>query len=104
MALRGGLRLQLGRGGVAPAYLAEVEREAARAWRTYGMLVFPGLELTFNDDEPVMAAHAVAIGLREFVSVDDGIAEAMRTAATGRRRDRRGAPERRRARRACEDA
>jgi predicted metal-dependent phosphoesterase TrpH len=64
-----------------PLYLAEVEREAARAWRTYGMLVVPGLELTFNDPEPVMAAHAVAVGLREFVSVDDGIAEAMRTAA-----------------------
>ena len=29
-----------------------------------------------------MAAHAVAIGLREFVSVDEGIAEAMRTATT----------------------
>ena len=64
-----------------PLYLAEVEREAARAARTYGMLVVPGLELTFNDPEPVMAAHAVAVGLREFVSVDDGIAEAMKTAA-----------------------
>jgi predicted metal-dependent phosphoesterase TrpH len=64
-----------------PHYLAEVEREAARAWDTYGMLVLPGLELTFNDEEPVLAAHAVAIGLRSFVSVDDGIAEAMRTAA-----------------------
>jgi hypothetical protein len=64
-----------------PLYLAEIEREAARAARTYGMLVVPGLELTFNDPEPVMAAHAVAVGLREFVSVDDGIAEAMRTAA-----------------------
>jgi 3',5'-nucleoside bisphosphate phosphatase len=64
-----------------PHYLAEVEREAARAARTYGMLVLPGLELTFNDPEPVMAAHAVAVGLREFVSVDDGIAEAMKTAA-----------------------
>jgi hypothetical protein len=63
-----------------PLYLAEVEREAERAWRTYGMLVIPGLELTFNDPEPVLAAHAVAVGLREFVSVDDGIAEAMRTA------------------------
>jgi predicted metal-dependent phosphoesterase TrpH len=64
-----------------PLYLAEVEREAERAWRSYGMLVLPGLELTFNDPEPVLAAHAVAVGLREFVSVDDGIAEAMRTAA-----------------------
>jgi predicted metal-dependent phosphoesterase TrpH len=64
-----------------PLYLDEIEREAARAWRTYGLLVLPGLELTFNDEESVKAAHAVAVGLREFVSVDDGIAEAMRTAA-----------------------
>jgi 3',5'-nucleoside bisphosphate phosphatase len=63
-----------------PSYLDEIELEAERAWAAYGMLVVPGLELTFNDDEPVMAAHAVAVGLREFVSVDDGIAEAMRTA------------------------
>ena len=66
---------------VWPADLADVEREAARAWRTYGLLVLPGLELTFSDEEPVKAAHALALGLREFVSVDHGIAEAMRTAA-----------------------
>jgi hypothetical protein len=64
-----------------PLYLAEVEREAERAARTYGLLVIPGLELTFNDPEPVLAAHAVAVGLRTFVSVDHGIAEAMKTAA-----------------------
>jgi hypothetical protein len=62
-------------------YLADVEHEAERAWRTYGMLTLPGLELTFNDKDPVKAAHAVAIGLRKFVPVDDGIAGAMRTAA-----------------------
>ena len=62
-------------------YLMDVQREAARAWRTYGMLVIPGLELTFNHNDPVEAAHAVAIGLRSFVSVDAGIAEAMGTAA-----------------------
>jgi hypothetical protein len=64
-----------------PQYLAEIEREAARSWETYGMLVIPGLELTYNDDDPDRAAHAIAIGLREFVSVDQGIDEAMRTAA-----------------------
>lgn len=64
-----------------PAYLREVEREAARALRTYGMLVIPGLELTDNADVPEDAAHAVAVGLRRFVSVDDGIDKAMRTAA-----------------------
>lgn len=62
-------------------YLADVEAEAERARRTYGTLVVPGLELTFNDEDPVKAAHALAIGLRRYVSVDDGIAEAMRTAA-----------------------
>ena len=64
-----------------PAYLAEVEREASRARAQYGMLVIPGLELTYNDVEPDEAAHAVAIGLRQFVSVDGGIAEAIDTAA-----------------------
>ena len=75
-----GLRFSAIEEATFPLYLAEIEREAARAWRTYGLLVVPGLELTFNDPEPVMAAHAVAVGLRQFVSVDDGIAEAMRTA------------------------
>jgi predicted metal-dependent phosphoesterase TrpH len=63
------------------AYLADVEREAGRAWRTYGMRVIPGLELTFNDENPDEAAHALAIGLRELVTVDAGIAAAMTEAA-----------------------
>jgi predicted metal-dependent phosphoesterase TrpH len=62
------------------SYLAEVERETARARAQYGMLVVPGLELTFNDAEPDEAAHAVAVGLRSFVSVDHGIAGAIETA------------------------
>jgi hypothetical protein len=68
-----------------PAYLADTEREAVRAWRTYGLLVVPGLELTFNDEEPVKAAHALAIGLREFVSVDHGIAGGHEDGRPGRR-------------------
>jgi 3',5'-nucleoside bisphosphate phosphatase len=63
------------------AYHAEIEREAERAHATYGMLVLPGLELTFNDVDPAQAAHALALGLRRFVSVDDGIAKAIETAA-----------------------
>jgi 3',5'-nucleoside bisphosphate phosphatase len=76
-----GLRFSAIEEATFPLYLSEIGREAARAWRTYGLLVVPGLELTFNDPEPVTAAHAVAIGLREFVSMDDGIAHAMRSAA-----------------------
>jgi predicted metal-dependent phosphoesterase TrpH len=63
-----------------PAYLAEIAVEALRARAVYGLLVLPGLELTYNDNDPTAAAHAVAVGLREFVSVDDGIEEALRTA------------------------
>jgi PHP domain-containing protein len=63
-----------------PAYLAEVAVEALRARAVYGLLVLPGLELTYNDTDPAAAAHAVAVGLREFVSVDGGIEEALRTA------------------------
>ena len=62
------------------------------AWRTYGLLVLPGLELTFNDEEPVKAAHAVAVGLRELRlrrSRDRGGHEDGRP---GRRRGHRGAP------------
>lgn len=72
--------------GVTPdrfgAYLAEIEREARRARDTYGMVVLPGLELSWNDIDLDRAAHAVAIGLRKHVSVDDGLDGALETAAT----------------------
>ena len=59
----------------------EIEREAARARERYDLLVLPGLELTYNDLDPDAAAHAVAVGLRSFVSVDDSIDGAMQAAA-----------------------
>ncbi|HEY1370064.1 MAG TPA: hypothetical protein VGF23_23255 [Gaiellaceae bacterium] len=62
------------------AYLAEVEAEARRARKLYDLLVIPGLELTYNDPEPALAAHAVAVGLRSFVGVDDGLEPALAAA------------------------
>ena len=62
------------------AYLEDLDAEAERARRRYGMLVVPGLELTVDDPDPRRAGHALAIGLREFVSVDEGLEAAMRTA------------------------
>jgi predicted metal-dependent phosphoesterase TrpH len=62
------------------AYLAEIEREAERAREEYGLLVVPGLELSYNDPDPARSAHALAIGLRSFVSVDEGIDEAIEKA------------------------
>jgi hypothetical protein len=54
-------------------YLSEIDREAERARAVYGMLVVPGVELTHNFHDPDLSAHALAIGLREFVSPDVGL-------------------------------
>ena len=61
-------------------YLSEIDAEASRARQLYGLLLLAGLELSYNHADPLLAAHAVAVGLREFVSVDHGIAEAMSAA------------------------
>jgi hypothetical protein len=60
-------------------YLADVEREAARARRAYRMVVIPAVELTW-DEGCDGSAHAVAIGLRSFAALDGGIEPAMQTA------------------------
>jgi hypothetical protein len=44
------------------------------------MLVVPGLELTHNHREPDLSAHALAIGLRRFVSPDLGLVGALMAA------------------------
>jgi len=61
-------------------YLADVLRETIRAAREYGMVVLPGLELTWDDPDPVRAAHAVAVGLDRFVGLGDGFDAAVETA------------------------
>jgi predicted metal-dependent phosphoesterase TrpH len=59
------------------SYLDEVEAEAERARGHYGLLVVPGLELTYDDPEPARAAHALALGLRSFVGLDGGLEQAL---------------------------
>ena len=61
-------------------YLAELDQEAARARDRYELVLLSGLELTWNDLEPLRAAHALALGLRTFVSMDDGFEAALATA------------------------
>jgi predicted metal-dependent phosphoesterase TrpH len=62
------------------AYINELDREAQRALRAYGLLLIPGLELTENDADPDCSAHALAIGLRRFVSVENGLVDAIHAA------------------------
>jgi predicted metal-dependent phosphoesterase TrpH len=61
-------------------YLVELEREATRALALYGLMVVPGLELTYDDPDPSRAAHAVAVGVRSFVTLDDGLDSALAAA------------------------
>jgi 3',5'-nucleoside bisphosphate phosphatase len=63
------------------AYLREIEAEAERAWATYGLLVLPGLELTYDDRDPARAAHALALGLRSFVGLEHGFERSARARA-----------------------
>jgi hypothetical protein len=61
-------------------YLAELDAQAERAMREYDLLLLAGTELTYNDLDPYLAAHAVAVGCRTFVSVDDGLDAALANA------------------------
>jgi predicted metal-dependent phosphoesterase TrpH len=58
-------------------YLAAVDSVAERAAARYGLLVIPGLELTYDDADPRQAAHVLAVGLRSFVGLDHGLDHAL---------------------------
>jgi 3',5'-nucleoside bisphosphate phosphatase len=64
-------------------YVGAVERQARRARAVYGLVLVPGLELTYDDRDPLRAAHAVAVGLRSFVGVDGGLDQALTDARAG---------------------
>jgi hypothetical protein len=58
-------------------YLRAIACEARRAQEQYGLLVIPGLELTYDDPDPDRAAHALALGLRSFEPLEAGLEEAL---------------------------
>jgi predicted metal-dependent phosphoesterase TrpH len=59
------------------AYLRELRAEALRARELYDLLVIPGLELTFDDPDPLASGHALALGLRSYVDVSAGFDAAL---------------------------
>ncbi len=59
-------------------YFEEIRREAERAWRTYGMLVIPGAEMTRNTINRDTSVHILALGLNDFLSADGDPVEILR--------------------------
>ena len=51
-------------------YMADIEKEGARAKRQYGMIVIPGAEVTQNHIRAKHNSHIVALGLTQFISAD----------------------------------
>jgi predicted metal-dependent phosphoesterase TrpH len=63
-----------------PHYVKTIERESRRAIEQYDLLLIPGAELTQVAADPDEAGHALAVGLRSFCSVDEGLEPALRSA------------------------
>jgi predicted metal-dependent phosphoesterase TrpH len=59
-------------------YLEVIDAEAKRAWRQYSMVVIPGFEISKNSLSNHRSAHLLGLGVCEFVSADDDIAQTAR--------------------------
>ncbi len=53
-----------------PAYLENIQTEAARALEQYGMLVIPGAEVTQNGIRAKKNSHIIGLGLTSYISAD----------------------------------
>ncbi|SRR6266851_669021 len=63
-----------------PGYASAVRAEAECALSEFGLLLIEGLELSDNHEDPDLSAHALALGLESYVSVDSGIVAALEAA------------------------
>jgi predicted metal-dependent phosphoesterase TrpH len=63
-----------------PAFTAAVRAEAERALADYDLLLIQGLELSDNREDPDLSAHVLALGLDQYVPVDEGIMAAVEAA------------------------
>jgi predicted metal-dependent phosphoesterase TrpH len=61
-----------------PAYLEDVDRQAQRAWDTYGMLVVPGAEITQNRISGKKNSHIIALDIKKYVSADQSADEILK--------------------------
>jgi predicted metal-dependent phosphoesterase TrpH len=59
-------------------YLADIEAEAARAKRLYGLLVIAGAEITQNHLRSRKNSHIIALNIRKFISADQPAEDILR--------------------------
>src|SRR5262249_21358002 len=64
-------------GDFAPSLAEGGQQAVAPLRRSRRLLLLPGLELTLEDPDPAAAAHAVAVGLRTFIGLEDGLEPAL---------------------------
>jgi hypothetical protein len=62
-------------------YLDDLQAEGERALATYGLLLVPGLELTYDDPDPRLGAHVLTLGVRRFIGLERGLEAAIAEAA-----------------------
>jgi predicted metal-dependent phosphoesterase TrpH len=55
----------------ADAFDEDIEKEADRGKREYGMLVLPGAEVTQNRLRAKHNSHIIALGIKQFISADN---------------------------------
>ena len=60
------------------AYLADIQAEAKRAKKDYGMLVVPGAEITQNKLRGSKNSHIIALDIKEYISADQKADEILK--------------------------
>jgi predicted metal-dependent phosphoesterase TrpH len=60
------------------AYLADIEMQAKRAWKQYGMLVIPGAEVTQNRLRGRKNSHIIALDIKKYISADQRADDVLR--------------------------
>ena len=59
-------------------YLADIQLEADRAMREYGLLVLPGAEVTQNHFRSSKNSHIIALNITEYISADQPAEDILR--------------------------
>lgn len=54
-------------------YMEEINEEAYRAWRQYGLLVIPGYEITKNTLSHRRSCHLLVLGTSEYLAPEDSV-------------------------------